>query len=432
MSDLRAPQCVVVVGAGVAGLACALDLLVASRSVTLVEQGPAPGGRARSFLWSRADVEVDTGPHLVLGCYESFRHMLEACGATLELQPSMRVELQGRPGERVVVRGGRGRLANLWALACTSRLPIADRLSILRGMYRIERLRDTTHVEEWLALTRQSAGARRYFWEPLVLATLNRSSARGPSAQFLTVLAHAFLNHDADARMGRLGTPLSALYARPAVDAIRRLGGTVLLGDGIESFEIAGNRITVARTRSGIRLEADQVVTAIPPDALCRLIPDPSLRQFTPSPIVSVHVLLSRPLPFEEKGLIGLLDCPFQWAFQTRGRRDRWIASLLTSDARDLADLPVPRLAALARDALKSCCPNLHDRDIEAVFPVKERSATWSLTGPWRGLTTPSDNLTLAGDWTVPDYPCTIESAALSGRRAARAVVQRSVLGEDE
>ncbi|MBI2837720.1 MAG: FAD-dependent oxidoreductase [Acidobacteria bacterium] len=425
MNNLGPPRCVViVVGAGVAGLACALDLLVAGHSVTIAEQGPAPGGRARSFLWPRADVEVDTGPHLILGCYGSFRQMLKACGAELDLQPSMRVELRGRPGERVIVRGGRGRLANLWALTCTSRLPIADRLSILRGMYRIKRLRDTTHVEEWLALTRQSAGARRYFWEPLVLATLNRSSARAPSAQFLTVLAHAFLNRDADARMGRLGTPLSALYARPAIDTIRRLGGNVLLGDGVESFETAGNRIIAARTRRGLRLETDQVVTAVPPDALDRLIPDPSLTHFTPSPIVSAHVLLSRPLPFEEEGLLGLLDCPFQWAFQTRAR-DRWVASLLTSDARDLADLPVPRLAALARDALKSCCPTLHDHEIEAIFPVKERSATWSLTGPWRGLTAPPDNLTLAGDWTVADYPCTIESAALSGRRAARAVGQR-------
>ncbi|MGX2998358.1 phytoene desaturase family protein [Streptomyces sp. JNUCC 64] len=51
---------VVVVGAGLAGLAAALHLLGAGRRVTVVERDPGPGGRAG--LLTRGGYRVDTGP----------------------------------------------------------------------------------------------------------------------------------------------------------------------------------------------------------------------------------------------------------------------------------------------------------------------------------------------------------------------------------
>ncbi len=51
---------VVVVGAGLSGLACALHLLGAGRRVTLVEREDGPGGRAGRV--SLGGYEIDTGP----------------------------------------------------------------------------------------------------------------------------------------------------------------------------------------------------------------------------------------------------------------------------------------------------------------------------------------------------------------------------------
>ncbi len=79
---------VVVVGAGLAGLACALHLAAAGRQVTVVEREPVPGGRAGRL--SVDGYEFDTGP-TVLTMPELIEEPLAAVGETLsdwlELMP---------------------------------------------------------------------------------------------------------------------------------------------------------------------------------------------------------------------------------------------------------------------------------------------------------------------------------------------------------
>jgi phytoene desaturase len=71
---------VVVVGAGLAGLACALHLAAAGRRVTVVEREPVPGGRAGRL--SVDGYEFDTGP-TVLTMPELIEEPLAAVGETL-------------------------------------------------------------------------------------------------------------------------------------------------------------------------------------------------------------------------------------------------------------------------------------------------------------------------------------------------------------
>ena len=71
---------VVVVGAGLAGLACALHLAAAGRQVTVVERESVPGGRAGRL--SLQGYEFDTGP-TVLTMPELIAEPLEAVGENL-------------------------------------------------------------------------------------------------------------------------------------------------------------------------------------------------------------------------------------------------------------------------------------------------------------------------------------------------------------
>ncbi|HEY7274252.1 MAG TPA: FAD-dependent oxidoreductase, partial [Actinoplanes sp.] len=79
---------VVVVGAGLGGLACALHLAAAGREVTVVEREPGPGGRAGRL--SVDGYEFDTGP-TVLTMPELIAAPLAAVGENLddwlELEP---------------------------------------------------------------------------------------------------------------------------------------------------------------------------------------------------------------------------------------------------------------------------------------------------------------------------------------------------------
>jgi phytoene desaturase len=71
---------VVVVGAGLGGLACALHLAAAGRQVTVVEREPVPGGRAGRL--SEGGYEFDTGP-TVLTMPELIEEPLAAVGEKL-------------------------------------------------------------------------------------------------------------------------------------------------------------------------------------------------------------------------------------------------------------------------------------------------------------------------------------------------------------
>ena len=79
---------VVIVGAGLGGLACALHLAAAGRQVTVVEREPVPGGRAGRLVDS--GFEFDTGP-TVLTMPSLIEEALAAVGERLtdwlELQP---------------------------------------------------------------------------------------------------------------------------------------------------------------------------------------------------------------------------------------------------------------------------------------------------------------------------------------------------------
>src|SRR5687768_3258698 len=81
---------VLVVGAGVAGLRCALALADAGLKVVVLEAAPHPGGRAASWADETTGVQVDTGPHAISSEHRNFIAMLQRLGTADQVlwQPS--------------------------------------------------------------------------------------------------------------------------------------------------------------------------------------------------------------------------------------------------------------------------------------------------------------------------------------------------------
>ena len=69
---------VIVVGAGLAGLSCALELTARRRGVLLLEGGHVVGGRTSS--WDEGGMMVESGLHRVLGFYAAFPDLLRKAG----------------------------------------------------------------------------------------------------------------------------------------------------------------------------------------------------------------------------------------------------------------------------------------------------------------------------------------------------------------
>src|SRR5215216_3632209 len=73
---------VVVVGAGLAGLSCALELTARRRGVLLLEGGRVVGGRTSS--WDEDGMRVESGLHRVLGFYAAFPDLLRQAGLNVD------------------------------------------------------------------------------------------------------------------------------------------------------------------------------------------------------------------------------------------------------------------------------------------------------------------------------------------------------------
>jgi len=195
-----------------------------------------------------------------------------------------------------------------------------------------------------------------------------------------------------------------------------------------------GNRLLQVEAK-GDKIHAEAVICAVPWFALADLFgggAPPSLKPLVqaaektaPSPIASVNIWLDRRVlgsPF-----LGLPGRSLQWVFD-KGQMFDEASSHLTmvaSSAEQLMTLSNDALAAVALQELRDALPEVRAAKVLRTSVVRERRASFSLAPgqPARpGCRTPVDHLVLAGDWIDTGLPATIESAAVSGRRAAEAI----------
>jgi phytoene dehydrogenase-like protein len=111
MAEARAVGTVHVVGAGIAGLACAVRLAQQGRHVRLYEAAGQAGGRCRSYYDSRLERTIDNGNHILLTANREALSYVEEIGAAESLAGPAHaafpfVDLQ--TGDRWTLRPGRG------------------------------------------------------------------------------------------------------------------------------------------------------------------------------------------------------------------------------------------------------------------------------------------------------------------------------------
>jgi len=430
---------VVVVGGGIAGLACATRLVEAGHDVALYEKRPQLGGRAYSIVDDTTGDTIDNGQHLVMGCFRALREFLSRIGAggELELQRDLDVTLVDEGGGRSRLRAAPlpAPLHLLGGLAGWKALGLRDRVNLLKVAAAILRptalfpaAGDFETVERWLDRVGQSGAARRGFWHPLVRATLN-DEPRSASAKMLeAVLREAFFGTRDDARLGLTRSGLSALYAEPAARWLEARGARVITAAPVESLRVDGGAVRGVVLRDGATVDADAVVAALPPPALLRLVGAHAasgetwyagIARLRPSPIVSVHLWLDRPVM--DRPMLGLVERPLHWMFD-RGTH----LSMVTSAATDLVERSSDEIARLAVEELHRALPAAATATVRHLRVLKEREATIAHTAGSEHdrphPRSPLGGLFVAGDWVRTGLPCTLESAVRAADLAAALV----------
>ena len=393
-----------VIGAGVAGLVAALRLAGQGRAVMLHEATPVAGGRCRALPDG-----TDNGTHALMGANHAALRFLADIGAR---EGWVEAEPEGLPVFDLADGSARriaasplawrppGLSASAFAALLRLALPIGDR-PVAEVM--------AAHPVLYRALI-----------EPLTVAALNTPGHEASSARLGVVLR----------RLGRPGAG-AVLVAReglgpdlisPALRALQKSGVTTRFGVRLRAMtEAEGRIIALHFGEDSIVLEArDQVVLALPPWEVGRLIPKLRVPE-RHAPILNLHFAHQTAGPVRFIGVLGGLT---QWVLVRPSGVSVTVSAADAEVEEQVPDL-APRAWAEIRAAAKAFgLPGEWPEAPPAMRAVKERRAT-----PRHAVGMPPQpprqiyrNLVLAGDWTWPRLPATIEAAVLSGEAAAKAV----------
>jgi len=407
-----------VIGAGLAGLSCALQLAESGAAVRLYEATGHAGGRCRSYYDQQLERWIDNGNHLVFSGNHAVAEHLRTIGAAESMIDPGRAAfpfLDLADGRRWTLQMNPGRMP-WWAFDAAKRIP-NTRLRDYLALLRFATAKASTRVSD---IVDASHPLFRSLIEPIAVAVLNASAQDGAAKLLWPVIVETFGRggracHPLIARQG-----LSMSLVDPAVRRLGEFGVEIRFTHRLRELECRGHTVVgLSFIGHDVTLaEDDTVVLAVPHRVAGLLLPDVRVPEGSRS-IVNAHYRLPGPVPLRD-GLhfLALLNGTAHWLFF----RDD-IVSATVSAAEDLVDLPAEEIAARiwadVAPAVEAPADPLPPYRI-----VKEKTATFAQT-PAEVARRPAAktayfNLFLAGDWTATGLPATIEGALRSGRTAAR------------
>ena len=432
----------IVIGGGCAGLSAATALADAGARVLVVEARPGLGGRATAFRDPDTGERVDNGQHILMGCYVETLAFLHRIGAAdrVQWQAGLSLSMIDRRGHESVLKlpAVASPLHLLGGVMAWDALSWSERLAILRvgsdlrpGGPKGPPSRhdtDTETVREWLRRHRQPQRLCELLWEPLALAALNQSVDQAAARYFVAVLERMFAGPTA-AALVLPAVPLDELYAEPAREWLHARGHEVRV-NAPARVEVGDGKVRGVRVRDE-RIEAPIVIATVPwhsfgalfdtmPPALDRIAANAAALESLP--IVTVNLWFDRAVMHEP--LVGLPARTFQWVFDRRaivGGATSHL-SLISSGADAIVAQGNDELIATALREVRDALPAARAAVLRKGLAVREKRSTFSLApgAPARpGTTTPIAGFLLAGDWVDTGLPATIESAVVSGHRAA-------------
>ncbi len=408
-----------IVGAGLAGLAAAVELAGSGRAaVTVYESAAHAGGRCRSLHDDGMGCLIDNGNHLLLSGNRAAVAYLNRIGsrATMHEAEPVFPFLDLRTGARWAIRAARGPMP-WWVFSAEARAPGTAALDYLRGLA-LGFVGKNFTVAEALGLPKDSP-AREMFWDPLALAVLNAEADEVAAPLLWAVLRETVGKGAAACRPLIAREGLGPSLVDPAVSFLTRRGVTVRFNARLKAVETAGGEAKILRFTDGdVALgRNDEVIVALPPWAVAELLPGVPTPEGTRA-IVNAHFRV--PELAGAPRLMGLVGGTAHWIFVRAG-----LASVTVSAADRLAGLDAEAIAARVWVDVRRAL-GLKETALPAHRVIKEKRATPAQTpanlarrakpaSPWR-------NLFLAGDWTDTGLPATVEGAIRSGVAAARLV----------
>ena len=383
-------------------MAAAVTLAERGVAATVFESGPVPGGRARRVV--SQGHELDNGQHIFVGAYtELFRLM-----RMVEVGPDalLRLPLEIRYADGFSFGAG------LLGLLLARGVPIGEKLGTLGFMAALRRIHFRVQpdipVQQFLDQQGQRGRMRHYLWGPLCVSALNTPLEQASTNAFLAALRDTLAGGAGASDLVLPRKDLSRLFPEPAAVYVRAHGGEVRCGSTVRNL--------------GDLKEYQRVIVAVGPHQLKAVLPEAP--EFTYQPIYTCYLQYTGTtrLPFP---MLGMSEGLVQWVFDRGallGESGR-LACVISAQG-DHQQMTQDEVAAHCHQELAKA--GLVSEQPSWARVIAEKRATISCTAGLKRPDVKCNGVILAGDYTDPEYPPTLEAAVRSGVRAAHIVMEES------
>jgi len=432
---------VAIIGGGCAGLSAAASLVDRGYAVTVFEAGSQLGGRARTVAVETNGLLhlLDNGQHILLGAYQETLALLKKVGVSRKkafLSVPLQINMQSGAAKSVFSLKSFNVLPApfnlLFGLLFCKGISIKERMAALKFMQGLKNtqyqiVRDLP-LERFLINQHQSKKLISFLWEPLCLAALNTPIAKASTRIFLNVLRDTFSGNKKNSNFLLPRLDLSQIISEPLSHYIQAKGGTIKLNQRVRAVVTEANGFSIETRQE--KLHFSHVIIAVSPARVEKLIAtlpklnhaieQTSTYQYQPIYTVYLQYPPGSKLPSVISGLSGSIG---QWVFDRGQLCDQQnLISVIVSAEGKHQQLTQDELALRVAKELNRAFPALAKPLWHKV--IAEKRATFSCEPNLQRPTnrTLQPNVFLAGDYTYPDYPATIEGAIRSGIHCANLI----------
>ena len=472
---------VAIVGAGLAGMATAIDLVDAGAEVEIFESRPFVGGKVGSWIDGHGN-HIEMGLHVFFGCYYNLFGLMEKVGAidNLRLKEHTHTFINngGKVGE-LDFRFLTGAPFNgLKAFFTTSQLSAADKIfnsmalgtsPVVRGLVDFEgamktiRNLDRISFADWFRSHGGNNGSLRRMWDPIAYA-LGFINTEDISARCMLTIFQLFAAKTEASVLRMLeGAPQDYLHT-PIVNYLEERGTKIhtrrrvrqILFDSGDRTKVRG--LVVANGETEETITADAYVCACDVPGIKKIIPE-QWRKW--SEFDNIYQLDAVPVATVQLRFDGWVTELHDTEKREQLERAEGIDNLLYTPDADFscfADLALTSPGNFYKEGEGSLLqlvltpgdPFIKEsseaiaqhvlKQVHELFPSSRNlNMTWysvvklaqSLYREAPGMDpyrppqkTPVDNFFLAGSYTQQDYIDSMEGATLSGKQAAQAIIE--------
>lgn len=438
MSDKKTPT--IIIGAGWAGIAAAVELTRKGHPCLLLEAAQQAGGRSRSVHYP--DISVDNGQHLMIGAYHHMLRSMKHIGINIDdmfLRESLRIDVYPKNKNTILIKTAKlpapFHLAG--GIAMTKGLPVMDKIHALSFMTKVAvsnfKIAKDCTVKQYLDKFCHSQLFIDAFLEPLCLAALNTPIELASTQVFFNVLRDSFKHNASDSDLLLPKKCLSQIYPDHALRYLKQHGSDYKLDTRVSEILVENGKVTGIRCSERM-IKTNKVIVATTPTAASRIMQASNmpasmykaLNKLRSQPVSTVYLQFNKNvrLPYYMTGMTGTIT---QWLFDRRFcGQPGLIAAVMSAKGLQTA-LDKTVLIDVVKNEIAALFPEL--KNPVRTIAIREKRATFSAVKNIQSLRptqkTEIKGCYLAGDYTLTPYPSTIEGAVMSGIQCAKLLLKQ-------